>query len=134
MSTQSEIETFRAFILPNMRDRYVEMVSSSRNRQKLIDELAHFGHFDPRFRLPLESKKLFPAGIETVLRAKGAGSTCWVISEDRSIDGREIGLAEALKEVVGNQMGTVLICIPGRLAFVETEDERYVLFRPEPKR
>lgn len=29
-------------------------------------------------------------------------------------------------------MGTVLCCIPGRLAFVETEDERYILERHNP--
>jgi hypothetical protein len=29
-------------------------------------------------------------------------------------------------------MGAVLSCIPGRLAFVETEDERFILERPDP--
>jgi hypothetical protein len=29
-------------------------------------------------------------------------------------------------------MGTVLSCIPGRLAFVETEDERFILERHDP--
>jgi hypothetical protein len=29
-------------------------------------------------------------------------------------------------------MGTVLSCVPGRLAFVETEDERFILERHDP--
>ena len=29
-------------------------------------------------------------------------------------------------------MGTVLCCIPGRVAFVETEDERFILGRHDP--
>jgi hypothetical protein len=37
------------------------------------------------------------------------------------------GDLEALKQIVGRGMGTVPSCIPGRLAFVETEDERFIL-------
>lgn len=39
---------------------------------------------------------------------------------------------EALNHVVGRGMGTVLSCIPRRLAFVETEDERFILERDDP--
>jgi hypothetical protein len=38
-------------------------------------------------------------------------------------------MVEALKQIAGHGMGTVLSCIPGRLAFVETEDERFILER-----
>jgi len=38
-------------------------------------------------------------------------------------------LAVALKEVVGRQMGTFLSCIPGKLAYFEDEDVRYILER-----
>ena len=41
-------------------------------------------------------------------------------------------LLDALKRIVGSGMGTVLSCIPGRLAFVETEDERFILERHNP--
>ena len=43
----------------------------------------------------------------------------------------EAPLVDALTEVVGKGMGTVLSCIPGRLVFVETEDERFILERPD---
>jgi hypothetical protein len=39
---------------------------------------------------------------------------------------------EALERIVGRGLGTVLSCIPGRLAFVETEDERFILERHDP--
>jgi len=35
----------------------------------------------------------------------------------------------ALKETVGRQMGTILCCIPGHLAYFENEDERFILER-----
>lgn len=45
------------------------------------------------------------------------------------LDQKEMPLVEALQQVVGRGMGTVLSCIPGILAFVETEDERFILER-----
>lgn len=55
----------------------------------------------------------------------------FAISEDPTLDQKEFPLAEALERVVGRGMGTVLSCIPGRLAFVETEDERFILERDD---
>jgi hypothetical protein len=45
------------------------------------------------------------------------------------LDGKDIYLEEALEEIVGRGMGAILSCIPGRLAFMETEDERFILER-----
>src|SRR6185437_2359865 len=39
---------------------------------------------------------------------------------------------EALKKIVGRGMGAVISCVPGHLAFVETEDERFILERHDP--
>jgi hypothetical protein len=55
-----------------------------------------------------------------------------LISEDPALDQKELPLVHALEQIVGCGMGTVLSCIPGRLAFVETEDERFILERPDP--
>jgi hypothetical protein len=63
------------------------------------------------------------------LKSKGAGLTCWVISEDPDIDGREIDLRTALEKVSGRGIGTVLSCIPGKLAYFEGEDETLLLTR-----
>ena len=56
----------------------------------------------------------------------------FAMSEDPRLDQQELPLVEALKQIVGRGMGTVLSCIPGRLAFVETEDERFILQRHGP--
>ena len=52
---------------------------------------------------------------------------CWAISEDTRFDGREVELDSALSELVGYGMGAILSCIAGRLAFVESEDGRFIL-------
>lgn len=66
-----------------------------------------------------------------MLKSKGAGNVCQVISEYGEIDGKEMPLDEALEEIVGRSMGTFLSCIEGRLAYFEDEDERWILERTE---
>jgi hypothetical protein len=109
------------FFIPNKRDRYVEMISHPKKRPKFLCELVHFTHLDPRYILPMPPKKLFPDQIFAILTQRGAPPTCWVTSEDSELDGREMLLLEALKQVVGLQMGTFLSCIPGKLAYYEGE-------------
>lgn len=44
------------------------------------------------------------------------------MSENATLDGREVSLTEALRETVGSGMGTLLSCIPGRLGYYEGEE------------
>jgi hypothetical protein len=60
---------------------------------------------------------------------KGAPDTCYVISEDDDLDGKEMPLAEALKTIIGRGIGTFLSCVPGRLAYFEDEECRWILER-----
>jgi hypothetical protein len=120
-----------AFVKRNKRDRYREILGNPRLRHKLIYQLAHFADFDPKFRLPFSSDKLFVENIAAELQKRHSPKIIFALSEDPSLDQKEIPLLQALKQVVGRGMGTILSCIPGRLAFVETEDERYILERPD---
>jgi hypothetical protein len=121
-----------AFIKRGKRDRYREILSNPRLRHKFTDKLAHFDDFDPKYRLPIASNKLFVDNIARELQKRQCPSTVFAISEDPRIDQKELLLMEALQQVVGNGMGTVLSCVPGSLAFVETEDERFILERHDP--
>jgi Mg2+/Co2+ transporter CorB len=38
-----------------------------------------------------------------------------------------VNLEDILDEIVGREIGTILSCIPGKLAFVESEDGRFIL-------
>jgi hypothetical protein len=119
-----------AFVKRNKRDRYREILSNPRLRHKFTSTLAHFKDFDPKFRLPFLSKKLSVDNIAIELRKRHSPNIVFAISENRALDQKELPLIEALKQIVGHGMGTVLSCIPGFLAFVETEDERFILERP----
>jgi hypothetical protein len=121
-----------AFVKRTKRDRYREILSNPRLRYKFTSQLAHFKDFDPRYRLPIPSNKLFLDIIVSELQHRHSPNMVLAISEDRALDQRELPLIEALNQIVGRGMGTVLSCIPGRLAFVETEDERFILARHDP--
>ncbi len=105
------------------------MLSTPRLRHKFIDRLAHFADFDPQYRVPIASNKLHVENIAIELRKRQSPNIVFAISEDRALDQKELPLVESLKQIVGRGTGTVLSCIPGRLAFVETEDERFILER-----
>ncbi len=121
-----------AFVRRGKRDRYREILSDPSLRHKFTHQLAHFTDFDPKYRLPIPSDRLFVDNIALELRKRHSPNTVYAISEDPALDQKELPLVEALKQVVGRGMGTVLSCIPRRLAFVETEDERFILERHDP--
>lgn len=128
----NEHSLIAAFVKRSKRDRYREILSNPRLRHKFTDQLAHFTDFDPKYRLPIPSNKLFVDNISRELQKRQSRKLVFVISEDPALDQKELPLVEALKQIVGRGMGTVLSCIPGRLAFVETEDERFILERHGP--
>lgn len=121
-----------AFVKRTKRDRYREMLANPRLRHKFTRQLAHFTDFDPRYRLPFSSDKLFADNIARELQKRHSPTVVFAISEDPALDQKEVALVEALEQTVGRGMGTVLSCLPGRLAFVETEDERFILERHNP--
>ena len=124
-----ERELVRAFFLPQRKERYLEMLLKPRKRASLTEQLGHFKHLDYRYAVPIRSNQQHPKEILTLLKAKHAPDLCWAISEDSELDGKEHPLSEALKSVVGYGMGTFLSCLPGRLAYFEDEDQRWILER-----
>jgi hypothetical protein len=122
-------EAIKAFIIPVRQERYMEFLKSAKKREKFIAQLAHFKHLDPKFVVRVPGNQRNPSSLQKLLVEKGAGTKCWVISENSELDGKEIDLQTALEETIGYQMGTLISCIPGKLAYFEDEDGRYILER-----
>jgi len=85
---------------------------------------------------PLSSKHLTGSQVDAssvaaTLRKLGAPSTCFIVSADSDLDGREMALGDALKAIIAKGNGAFVSCIPGRLGFYEYEDMRssYLLSR-----
>jgi hypothetical protein len=121
-----EEELIKAFFVPTKRERYLEIVSKPKKRQKFLRELAHFKDLDPIYAKPVNLNR---AGLAALLKQKRAPDVCWVVSEISEIDGKLIPVENALAEL-GRDMGTFLSFVPGRLAYFEDEDGRWILEHP----
>lgn len=129
-----EEETIRSFIVRRKQARYLEFVSNPKTRTKLTYQLAHFADIDPKCQRAIPPSRQNPRDIAKILLAKGSSAVCYVISEDPRMDTTEMPLLVALEKIVGRGIGTILSCIPGRLAFIETEEERFILEKSKPPR
>jgi hypothetical protein len=138
--TEHEAATIKAFVVRDKQERLLSFAGSSKNRRKFTNELPHFRWFDKKYSTPVPwsvdpKLKLWGRhiqGIENIVRllkSKGAGDTCCVISANMDIDGRVLTLESALESVVGSGAGAILSCIPGKLAYFEGEDESLLLAR-----
>ena len=113
-----------AFIGKSKRDRYLAFLDGAKGRKKLRDMMAHatVSHLNPATMKSIPPRDHNVEAIYTLLRSRGAPDLCRVISEDMRIDGRDMPLREALEATVGQGMGTLIGCVPGRLAYFEGED------------
>ncbi len=142
MSAGSQIEheqaTIKAFVSRDKQERFLTFLSKPKTRKKLTQDLANFRWFDPRFATAIPWKvdpnlglwQRHLQGIDNVyrlLKSKGAGKTCWVMSADADFDGKELELESVPEDVFDNDRGTILSCLPGRLALFSGEDEKLLL-------
>lgn len=121
----------RAFIIADKQERYVELLASPKRRHGFLDRLNHHLDYDPAFATSIPPAQQTASGIERLLRQRGATDMCHTISCHEAWDARELRLRDALDLIVGFSMGTILCCIPGKLAYYEGEDRssRYILSR-----
>jgi len=120
--------TIRSFIKPVRRPRWLESLSDPKRREKFLDCLNHCCDIEERRATPLRSN----FDVSMVLKGLGAPSSCYLISATAALDGREMPLDEALPEVAKGGWGTLVSCIPGKLAYYYDEfGERRMLLRKQ---
>ena len=110
-----------AFVSPPKQDRYMGFLRSGKTRKKLLSRLPHFSDFDPRVVCSIRPAQQHAEWILGELLGHGAGHACYAISSSREFDQVEGSLKELLEEVVGFEPGTIISCVPGRLAYFEGE-------------
>ena len=120
-----------AFITSVRRERWRASLKNSRRRRGMLDRLNHCRDLDERYtRSLLSVSDVFPA-----LRARGAPATCYVLSDTADIDSRTMLVGEAVQAAEDGGWGTILSCIPGKLAYYYDEcgERRMLLERPPHK-
>ncbi|HEX7424247.1 MAG TPA: hypothetical protein VF311_10250 [Terriglobales bacterium] len=71
----------KAFIDPRRTERYLEVIVSPKKRAKFTKELAHFKALNPKLMVSIPPSQQHASTLVNLLKAKGAGPKCWVISE-----------------------------------------------------
>ena len=122
-----EEATIRAFVIPSRRTRWLESLASAKRRRSCLDKLNHCRDLDERYATALPSN----TDIVSLLRSCGAPARCYLLSDTKEIDGLELPLEEAVSATEAAGWGTIISCIPGRLAYYydESGDRRMLLKR-----
>ena len=119
------------FVLPDCQPRWLDFLSKPKRRSSFLHRLADDRDFDSRLRVPIPPSYQTPESVAAQLQKLHAPTACHLISEQTELDGRDMDLLAALELVIGSGLGTVISCIPGKLAYYEGEmpGDRYVLHR-----
>lgn len=118
-----ETKVIKRFLAKSKRERYLQFVTSTKNRKKFIKDL-HSGQFF------LVGALECVTGIEThviqqaLAQQRIPSDTCYAISENAAIDTQTLPLAEALRTVVGWGATTILVFGDADLIFVELDGLR----------
>ena len=123
MSTTIEQQFVEAFIRDDKKQRLLGFFGSSKARWKGLLELEHFhaGMIDARYAHPVSRNDSTPERIIQLLRQRGAPPDCYVFSNCKELDQQILPLEQAIYQIHGIGIGTVVSLIPGRLAFYEGE-------------
>lgn len=111
----------KAFLARAMWARYLQLLANRRRRAEILARLDRKLDYLPEFATEIPEDQDHPEALERLLRAQGAPATCHVLANGLRLDGCEAPLKEALKAVCLHGNGSVLSCIPGRLAYYRPE-------------
>ena len=100
-----------AFVANNRRDRYRTLLASTRRRKVILGRLNHVLPMDLRAGV----MRSIPVGsseddILRIIRNRGPIGDAHLISDDKAIDGRTMPIAEAVREALAAEWGTVICC------------------------
>jgi hypothetical protein len=124
----------KAFVEKDRRERL--LFEMRKHRGRFLGRFCHnaLAYLDLRFVTAIKPPNSDPDQILQLLKSGGAGPICYVISTRDEIDSRFMPLDEALTAAVGFGLPSIVSCIPGKLAYLETEQvagppDRFLLSR-----
>jgi hypothetical protein len=122
-----EILVIKRFVDKAKQDRYIQFVSSAKNRHKFISDLSHFNFFKWDLFEAVKGNEE-QAILQALQKNVVADKTCYVISENTDIDTKTLETKEAISETVGYGMGTILVFGDADMIYFESEtmNTRYI--------
>ena len=127
MSQEREEAFVRAFIIAEKQSRYLQLLANPKRRDKVLGDLYHVLPTVTARTFEIADRDNTPQTVDALLRRKGAGPTCYLISPEDDLDQQEMPLWTALDALISQDGVAVVCCIPGRLAYYKGEREQYIL-------
>ena len=125
---QSEEKAFvQAFIVDSKRERYLTMLANPKKRTKILGLLYHNLDTIPAKAFAIANRDHNPVSVEKLLRQKGAGDFCYLISPETEFDQQQMPLREALDMLITQDSTGIACCLSGRLAYYKAELQQYIL-------
>lgn len=121
----------KSFIIANKQNRMIELLSNKKRRYKILSEIYHFKHLDPKYSYKIPPDLQTSKQLYELLIKKGALDICYIISPDQRYDMKEIELNKIIEIIINAKISAFISCVPGQLGYFEGENpgERYILER-----
>lgn len=116
-----ETEFVKGFLERGKWARYLQLLPDKGRRGEVLGRLNTKLDYLREFATEVPGSQDYPEELEKLLRSHGAPDTCHVLVKGLRIDGRELPLREALNTICLHMYGSVLSCLPGRLAYYRPE-------------
>ncbi len=115
-----ESKVINKFVLKSKRDRYIGFIQKENTRSKFIEELSHgqIFHDDLFENIHGPEDDL----IMAVVKKLGV-KDCYIISEDKSIDGQRLSIEEALSKAISPWSDTFTLIVFGDAEIIYREHD-----------
>lgn len=124
----SESEIISKYLKLENRERIKTLVESKNGRKKFLKSLSHnfIDKVDPKFIKRINGNK---SEIIKVILNHFKKKEFQIISENSEFEKNNYELIDALENIIGFGMGTIIYSIDGSLMYYEGEDinERYII-------
>jgi hypothetical protein len=122
-----EEQFVKAFLSKERHERFLEALANPKRRNVFHRNLHHpgGGFLVAKCIVSIKPSEQCALLIAKQLKKLGAPRECWVFGN--RLDGKQMLLEEALEALVGYRSGTIASCIPGKLAYFESEEVRVIL-------
>ncbi|PSL40921.1 hypothetical protein B0H99_10353 [Planomicrobium soli] len=138
MKREMEELIVKSFFDKHIQERVLHELFTPKKRKDAMNRLCHryTKMLKEKYMIEIPPPNSNPKYIYDVLMMHGAEKMCYSLSYNEKIDGKELPLLEALEHAVGDGFPSIISCIPGELAYFESEQEygappRYLLKRPK---
>jgi hypothetical protein len=120
MNIPLEIKVIEKFVIKDKQERYIQFVSSGKNRKKLLNDLPHFGFFNWQLLEEVEGTET-QVIHERLKQIRGNKSNCYIICENSDLDQKQLSINDALGRTINSDQATILVFGDAELIYYEGE-------------